>query len=185
MADIINRHVEVAGFEIREDDDGHHLVGIVAPFGALYDAGAYLERFAPTAFDKTIRERGNRVALLEQHATDRMPIGRAMSWEKTNDGLIADFLLARTQRADEARTLAMDGFVTGFSVGFIPVRTRNLEMNGKTLRERVEVRLDHVGFVRNPAYQEAQLLSVRSFDPDDAEQVPRLAKYRHLMKGDN
>ena len=185
MADIINRHVEVAGFEIREDDDGHHLVGIVAPFGALYDAGAYLERFAPTAFDKTIRERGTRVALLEQHATDRMPIGRAMTWEKTNDGLIADFLLARTQRAEEARTLAMDGFVTGFSVGFIPVRTRNLEMNGKALRERVEVRLDHVGFVRNPAYQEAQLLSVRSFDPDDAEQVPRLAKYRHLMRGDS
>jgi len=114
-----------------------------------------------------------------------MPIGRAMTWEKTNDGLIADFLLARTQRAEEARTLAMDGFVTGFSVGFIPVRTRNLEMNGKALRERVEVRLDHVGFVRNPAYQEAQLLSVRSFDPDDAEQVPRLAKYRHLMRGND
>jgi len=95
MADIINRHVEVAGFEIREDDDGHHLVGIVAPFGALYDAGAYLERFAPTAFDKTIRERGTRVALLEQHATDRMPIGRAMTWEKTNDGLI--YCLPREQ----------------------------------------------------------------------------------------
>ena len=42
MAEIVNRTVEVAGFEIREDDDGHHLVGIVAPFGALYDAGLSL-----------------------------------------------------------------------------------------------------------------------------------------------
>jgi hypothetical protein len=182
MAEIVNRTVEVAGFEIREDDDGHHLVGIVAPFGALYDAGAYLERFSPTAFDKTIAERGSRVPLLEQHATDRMPIGRAARWEKTNDGLIADFLLARTQRADEARSLAMDGFVTGFSVGFIPIRTQTSEINGKPLRTRTEVALDHVGFVRNPAYAEAQLLSVRSYDPDDADQVPRLAKYRHLLR---
>jgi HK97 family phage prohead protease len=182
MSEILNRHVDVAGFEIREDDDGHHLVGIVAPFGATYDAGSYLERFAPNAFDKTIQERGSRVPLLEQHATDRMPIGRAARWEKTNDGLIADFLLARTARADEARTLAMDGFVTGFSVGFVPIRTKTSEMNGRPLRTRTEVALDHVGFVRNPAYADAQLLSVRAYDPDDEDQVPRLAKYRHLMR---
>lgn len=181
MADLVTRTVNAAGFEIREDDDGHHLVGVVAPFGALYDAGSYLERFAPSAFDKTIRERGQNVALLEQHATDRMPIGRAVAWDKTPAGLMADFLLARTARADEARTLAEDGFVTGFSVGFIPVRTRNLELDGRPLRERVEVRLDHVGFVRNPAYDDARLVSVREFDPDDREVAPRLAKYRHLM----
>ena len=182
MSELITRTVEVAGFEIRNDDDGHHLVGIVAPFGAIYDAGSYLERFSPSAFDKTINERGTKIPLLEQHATDRMPIGRAVSWEKTNDGLVADFLLANTHRGDEARTLAMDGFVSGFSVGFIPIRTQSTELDGKPLRTRTEAKLDHVGFVRNPAYSEAQLVSVRSFDPDDEEQVPRLAKYRHLMK---
>lgn len=181
MADLVTRMVETAGFEMREDSDGHHLVGIVAPFGAIYDAGQYLERFAPTAFDKTIQERGQNVALLEQHATDRMPIGRAVAWEKTPPGLVADFLLARTARADEARILAEDGFVSGFSVGFIPVRTRTLDLNGRPLRERVEVRLDHVGFVRTPAYDEARLISVREFDPDDHEVAPRLAKYRHLL----
>lgn len=182
MVELETRTIEVAEFELREDKDGHHLVGIVAPFGAIYDAGSYLERFAASAFDKTIAERGTRIPLLEQHATDRMPIGRAVSWEKTNDGLVADFLLANTHRGEEARTLAMDGFVTGFSVGFIPVRTHTSEMNGRPLRTRTEAKLDHVGFVRNPAYQDAQLLSVRAFDPDDSEQVPRLAKYRHLMK---
>lgn len=182
MSELITRTVEVAGFEIRNDDDGHHLVGIVAPFGAIYDAGSYLERFSPSAFDKTISERGTKIPLLEQHATDRMPIGRAVSFEKSADGLVADFLLANTHRGDEARTLAMDGFVSGFSVGFIPIRTQSTELDGKPLRTRTEVKLDHVGFVRNPAYSEAQLVSVRSFDPDDEEQVPRLAKYRHLMK---
>jgi HK97 family phage prohead protease len=185
MGELHTREVQGLQFEIRNDDDGHHLVGLVAPFGAVYDAGSYLERFAPTAFDKTIQERGRNIALLEQHATDRMPIGRAVDWQKTNDGIIADFLLARTARAEEARALAEDGFVTGFSVGFIPVRTRSMEMDGRPLRERTEVKLDHVGFVRTPAYQEAQLISVRAFDPDDAEQVPRLAKYRHLMRRDD
>lgn len=183
MTELHTRHVDGVGFEIRNDDDGHHLVGLVAPFGAVYDAGQYLERFAPTAFDKTIRERGRTIALLEQHATDRMPIGRAVEWEKRPEGLVADFLLARTARADEARALAEDGFVSGFSVGFIPVRTRSLDLDGRPLRERVEVRLDHVGFVRTPAYDDARLISVREFDPDDVDQVPRLAKYRHLMRG--
>jgi hypothetical protein len=182
MTDLVTRLVDVGGFEMRNDDDGHHLVGLVAPFGAVYDAGAYLERFATTAFDKTVQERGQRIALLEQHATDRMPIGRAVAWEKRPEGLVADFLLARTARADEARALAEDGFVSGFSVGFVPVRTRNLELDGRPLRERTEVRLDHVGFVRTPAYDDARLISVREFDPDDTEQVPRLAKYRHLMR---
>lgn len=181
MAELITRTVEFAGFEIREDDEGHHLVGVVAPFGAIYDAGSYLERFAPTAFDKTLAERGTRITLLEQHARDRMPIGRAVSWQKTNDGLIADFLLANTHRGEEARVLARDGFMSGFSVAFIPVRTASSELNGRPLRTRTEAKIDHVGFVRNPAYADAQLISVRSFDPDDAQQVPRLAKYRHLM----
>jgi len=183
MSELCTRQVDGSGFEIRNDQDGHHLVGLVAPFGAVYDAGAYLERFAQTAFDKTIQERGQKIALLEQHATDRMPIGRAVEWEKRPDGIVADFLLARTARADEARALAEDGFVSGFSVGFVPVRTRSLELDGRPLRERVEVRLDHVGFVRTPAYDDARLISVREFDPDDADQVPRLAKYRHLIRG--
>ena len=76
----------------------------------------------------------------------------------------------------------MDGFVTGFSVGFVPIRTKTSEIDGRPLRTRTEVALDHVGFVRNPAYADAQLLSVRAYDPDDEDQVPRLAKYRHLMR---
>lgn len=175
------RTVEFAHFEIREDGDGHHLVGIVAPFGAMYDAGRYLERFASGAFDKSIQERGTKIPLLEQHATDRLPIGMSTSWQKTRDGLVGDFLLARTARGEEARQLALDGMVTGFSVGFIPVRNQTDEINGRQLITRQEVKLDHVGFVRNPAYQEAQLLSVRSYDPDDPEVAPRLAKWRGLI----
>lgn len=176
---IETRYVECEGFEVRQDDDGHYLYGMVAPFDALYDSGAYLERFAPSAFDKTIKERGGQIHLLEQHSTDRLPIGRSVKFKKKKEGLYAEFALARTLRGEEAYQLAADGFVNGLSVGFVPIRTRNDEYNGRALRTRLEVKLDHVGLVRNPAYDEARLVSVREYNPDDGDQVPRLAEWRH------
>ena len=40
MSELITRTVEFAGFEVRDDYDVDYLVGIVAPFGAIYDAGS-------------------------------------------------------------------------------------------------------------------------------------------------
>jgi len=181
MSDVETRTVELAGLELREDDDGHHLVGIVAPWQATYDAGDYVETFGRNVFDKTIQERGDRIPLLEQHDRGRNPIGMAASWEKTADGLVADFRLARTARGDEARQLALDGMVTGLSVGFVPIRNRTEKVAGRNHVTRLEARLDHVGFVTQPAYKEAQVVSVRAFDPDDVELAPRLARWRHLL----
>jgi len=181
MSELITRTLEVAALELREGDDGHHLVGVVAPFHATYDAGTFVEDFAPGVFDKSIAERGTRIPLLEQHDHGRNPIGMAVSWEKTNDGLVGDFRLARTTRGDEARQLALDGMVTGMSVGFHPIRNKTQNREGRQYVTRLEARLDHVGFVTAPAYSEAQVVSVRAFDPDDPEVAPRLARWRHLL----
>ena len=105
----------------------------------------------------------------------------SVSWEKTATGLIADFKLAGTARGEEARTLAEEGMVTGLSVGFIPVRNKTTQVNGRQHVQRLEAKLDHVGLVSQPAYAEAQVLSTRAYDPDDEELVPRLARWRHLL----
>ncbi len=181
MGEVETRTVELAGLEVRDDDDGHHLVGIVAPWHATYDAGSYVESFSRNVFDKTIKERGDRIPLLEQHDRARNPIGMAATWEKTADGLVADFRLARTTRGEEARQLALDGMVTGLSVGFIPIRNKTEKVDGRQHVTRLEARLDHVGFVTQPAYAEAQVVSVRAFDPDDPDLAPRLASWRHLL----
>jgi HK97 family phage prohead protease len=182
MSEIVSRTLEIAGLEVREDKDGHHLVGVVAPFSSTYDAGNYIEQFSSSVFDKSIAERGAKIPLLESHDRGRNPIGMSATWEKNNDGLVGDFRLARTARGEEARQLALDGMVTGFSVGFRPIRSNTQTRDGRKYITRIEGYLDHVGFLNNPAYEEAQLVSVRGYDPDDPEVAPRLARWRHYMK---
>ena len=175
------RTVELEYLELRDDDDGHHLVGIVAPWHSTFDAGEYLETFARTVFDKSIQERGTRIPLLEQHDRNKHPVGMSLSWENTNDGLVADFRLANTPRADESRQLVLDNMVTGLSVAFQPIRNRTETRDGRRHVQRLEARLDHVGLVTSSAYSEAKVLAVRAYDPDDPHVAPRLAKWRHLL----
>lgn len=179
---IETRTIEFAGLETRAGENGdRHIVGLVAPFSSEYDTGKYVETFSSSTFDKSIQERGDRIPLLEQHDSSRHPIGMAVSWDKSAEGLIADFKLAPTPRGEEAHTLASEGIVTGLSVGFIPIRNRTSTVGRRTHINRIEARLDHVGLVTTAAYQEAKVLSVRAWDPDDENLVPRLAKWRHLL----
>ena len=177
------RTVELDYLELRDDDDGHHLLGIVAPWHSSFDAGEFVETFARTCFDKSITERGTKIPLLEQHDRNRHPVGMSMSWENTADGLLADFKLANTSRADESRQLAADGMVTGLSVAFQPIRNRTETRDGRRHVLRLEARLDHVGLVTAAAYGGAKVLAVRAYAPDDPEVAPRLAKWRHLLIG--
>jgi len=181
MSELETRTIEFSDLETRTENNEHFITGMVAPFQSRFDAGRYIETLSSSVFDKSIKERGNRIPLLEQHDTQRHPIGMAVKWDKTASGLIADFKLAGTARGEEARTLASEGMVTGLSVGFIPVRNKTSQVDGRQHITRLEAKLDHVGLVTQPAYSEAQVLSVRAWDPDDKELVPRLAKWRHLL----
>ena len=109
----------------------------------------------------------------------------AGSWSNDNNGLIADFRMAPTERSAEALALAKDGYVTGFSVGFHPVRSSESKQDGRRQITRLEAKLDHVALLTSPnepAYGDAQLVMARAFNADDKEQAPMLAKWRHLMK---
>jgi len=175
------RTIEFAALETRDEADGHYLTGLVAPIHGNYDNICYIETFTSNTFDKSIKERGTRIPLLEQHNTQNHPIGMSVRWEKSSEGLIGEFKLASTPRGEEARTLAADGMVTGLSVGFIPVRNKTTTVNGRQNIQRLEAKLDHVGLVTSAAYTEAKVLAVRAYDPDDEEIVPLLAKWRHLL----
>ena len=177
------RTIEFAEIETRDETDGHYLTGLVAPIHGQYDNSSYIETFTSNTFDKSIKERGNRIPLLEQHDTAAFPVGMSVRWEKSSEGLIGEFKLANTPRGEEARTLAADGMVTGLSVGFIPVRNKSTTVNGRQNIQRLEAKLDHVGLITTgqQAYTDAKVLAVRAYDPDDEEIVPLLAKWRHLL----
>jgi len=180
---IETRTIEFAGLETRDETDGHYLTGLVAPIHGQYDNTNYIETFTSNTFDKSIKERGNNIPLLEQHDTTAFPIGMSVRWEKSSEGLIGEFKLASTPRGEEARTLAADGMVTGLSVGFIPVRNKTTTVNGRQNIQRLEAKLDHVGLITTgrQAYGDAKGLAVRAYFPDDEEIVPRLAHWRHLL----
>jgi phage head maturation protease len=92
--------------------------------------------------------------------------------------------MALTERSVEALALAKDGYVTGFSVGFHPVRSSESKQDGRRQITRLEAKLDHVALLTSPnepAYGDAQLVMAREFNADDKEQAPKLAKWRHLM----
>ena len=181
------RALEITDIEIREDNGQHHIVALVAPFNATFDTGKFVERLGKSVFDKSIQERGRNIPLMHGHDRENMPIGRSASWEKDAIGLVADFEVAPTDRAREALNLAKDGYVTGFSVGFVPVRNEETKHDGRRHITRVEAKLDHVALLTAPtapAYGEAQLIAARAFDPDDKTQAPRLARWRHLLDAD-
>ena len=178
------RDLAFTDLELREEQDGHHLKGIIAPFSSTYDTGSYIEQFSSSAFDKSVAERGDRIPLLEQHDRSRHPVGMSIKegWVKDASGLVADFLLAPTARGQETRELAASGMVTGLSVGFRPIRNKTETREGRKHVTRIETYLDHVAVTHQPAYGDAQIIDVRNFDPDDETLVPRLSYWRYLMK---
>ena len=178
--DIIERSLIAETLEVRESPEGRRVCGIAAPFGRDFDAGDYVEQFARGAFHKSIAERGDKIPLLEGHRQDAMPLGRAVTFDETSAGLYAEFLISRTGRGDEALQLARDVVMHSFSVGFVPVRDkRRTTADGRPLVVRDEVKLHHVGLISEvPAYDDAKVLAVRDYDPDDELAAPRLAVWR-------
>ena len=137
-----NRILELSDIEIREDNGEHHIIALVAPWHATFDTGQYVERLGRSVFDKSIKERGSKIPLMHGHDRERFPIGMAGSWSNDNNGLIADFRMASTERSAEALALAKDGYVTGFSVGFHPVRSSESKQDGRRQITRLEAKLD-------------------------------------------
>lgn len=183
MRDLETRTVQWQGVETRTDDDGfRHLVGVVVPWAGQYKLpNGAIESFERGAFTKTLQERGTSIPLYQQHESrSTLPVGQAVEWRNEPEGLICDFKMARTRDADDVLTLAQDGMVTGLSVGFIPVRSRTETRGDQQHIVRLEARLDHVGFVAQPAYDDARVLAVRHFDPDDEAQAPLLARWRGI-----
>lgn len=142
---------------------GRTVFGTVVPYGQVAevsDGGGrpYQERFEFGAFDRSIRERGNKVRLFDSHNTRRLPIGRAVELQEQADGLHAAFEIAATRDGDDALELVRSGTVDAFSVGFRGIRER---WEDKVM-VRTEAALMEVSLVGLPAYLGATVAGVRS-----------------------
>jgi HK97 family phage prohead protease len=175
-------YVRALARDLSMTGDGHTLTVLAVPFDqptTVSDGGpSYLEAFQRGAFDRTIRERGDRVRLLAGHDRGRLPIGKAVSLVEASDGLHATFQVGTSTAAEDALALVRDGIADSVSVGFRPVKH---ERRGDVLW-RTEVRLDEVSLVALPAYDGARVLALRNApDPylTHARARMRLARARN------
>lgn len=160
-----------------DEGDGRTLVGVLVPWhtAATVDSsgrfavagGAAFEAFAPGSLDKTLSEAKKGIPLFggkhPKTSAHEKPAGVLVRSENTPDGQIAEWRLFDNYEGREAREMAEAKIWTGFSLGAWPIRTDDSgAVAGRKLFLRQEVKLDHVAFLRNPAYADAELLALRA-----------------------
>lgn len=138
----MNESLEVREFSIRAvDADKREVTGIAVPWGQVADIGGYY---------REVIERGAVVdsepaKLYWRHSE---PIGLITNATDTDDGWQITARISETERGNEAYTLARDGVIDRFSIGFEPVEHRD-EVNddGSITRTRTKIRVKEVSLV--------------------------------------
>ncbi|MFN7583834.1 MAG: HK97 family phage prohead protease, partial [bacterium] len=146
MKDMITR-----SFEIRAtDSEKREVSGIAVPFNETIDiGGGWSERFEKGAVDLNAN-----VKLFRDHEDI---IGVVTEMEESDEGLLIRAKISETVLGNETLNLVKDGAIRSFSVGFIPVIDEKKEKT--IIRKKVD--LKEVSLVAFPAYDKAEVLSVR------------------------
>jgi uncharacterized protein len=154
------------------DIDQRLITGIVAPYNSV----SYMtpdpagERIMRDAFTKSLKERSERIPLCRVHDHSRA-VGMSREWVDGAGGLTATFHVRKSGHGDEVLEEARDGYLSGMSVGFMPVRQ---ERAADGVREVREARLMEVSLVVIPAYDGARVLAVRQAEPVSELMAPFL-----------
>jgi len=100
--------------EIQAADTERRMIsGLVAPYGEIGFTSA-----GPVMFERgsiTYAEASN-IKLLMQHQADK-PVGRAISFSDSTEGVYGSFKLSSSTRGQDALVLAQENLVSGLSVG--------------------------------------------------------------------
>src|SRR5690625_1589725 len=149
------QHRELGSLEVREGADGaREGEGIGVPYNTPIEFMGVGEQFAPGAIEPDAD-----VMLSWRH---RDPIGRVVEHHNGESGWYHRAVISQTPAGDEAYTLARDGVIDRFSVGFEPIESvENREDDGTLSITHTKVRLREVSLVPFPAYDDAELVQVR------------------------
>jgi len=145
--------LETREFEIRAEEDGF-IEGIAVPYGQVYNAGSFRERFERGAF-----EGSDAVKLYFGH---KEIIGHVTASEDREEGFWIRAKIAATTLGNDVLALLRNGSLDKLSVGFVPVTHRNEA--GVIVRTKAQLR--EVSVVERPAYSLANILAVREDQSD-------------------
>jgi len=146
-------------FEIKAVKKGGFIAGYASVFNVI---DSYRERVLPHAFDESLAEtkaQGRKIPILLQH---RDLIGAWEVVEPDDIGLYVETHLPvdKVRQASEAHALAMDGALTGISIGWEDVES---ELDKETgIRDLIKIKLYECSLVTFPANDPSRILEVRS-----------------------
>jgi HK97 family phage prohead protease len=124
-----------------------------------YRGTLVVESIAPGAF-AGIERRANRIKVNRDHDVQR-PVGRATAIHPTRpEGLVAELRISQGALGDETLQLAADG-VLDASVCFAPFPGCEQWSPDKRTRRITKGWLSHIAMTSDPAYDGAQVLTVR------------------------
>ena len=139
---------------IQAADTGRRIIsGVVVPFGKVghTNVGAVIfERGSIAIHD------GTKIKLLAQHEPTN-PIGRAQSFQTTDDAIYGQFKLSASQKGNDYLIMAAEGLIDGLSVGVDVIASKPdhdgvIHVTAAVLKE--------VSLVETPAFDNAKVLSV-------------------------
>lgn len=134
--------------------------GLIVPFG---EAGH--TNMGDVVFSKGSITIPERIKLFVEHDMTR-PIGRLISSEETDLGIIGTFKIGRTNAGDDALAEAQEGLRDGFSIGAsiddYKIENEQVLVSAATLKE--------VSHVTNPAFKAAQITEVAASEPEQPKE---------------
>lgn len=156
----------VAQVEFRAEDNTDSL-GLLVGYAAVFNEdtiinsweGNFVERIAPGAFAKTLKERGHKVKVLFNHGFDPSigdkPLGKPSVMEERSKGLWVEVPLDDTSYNRDLLASLRSGALDGMSFRFSVIKeewddSEDLELPVRTLKE---VKLYEFGPVTFPAYE--------------------------------
>jgi len=128
-------------------------IGGVANAYNIRDLGNDITR--PGAFAESIRKQGS-VPVLWHHDTTE-PIGKTTLLQEAREGLVFKAKLVPTRRGQEALLLSKAKALTGVSIGYRPVKTGTVMIDGEPARELLEIELFEISLVTFPMNQASRL----------------------------
>tara|TARA_R110000782_G_scaffold168405_2_gene260477 strand:+ start:183 stop:806 length:624 start_codon:yes stop_codon:yes gene_type:complete len=127
-------------------------------YASTFDADLGNDIISKGAFNKTLKERGDRVKILWQHAD---PIGKPLSMNTDSKGLFVEGKISKTRLGDEAVELMNDGVIDQMSIGF-SIPSGKSERDSKGMRLINEVKLFEFSLVTFPMNENAFVTSIKS-----------------------
>jgi hypothetical protein len=127
-------------------------------YASTWDADLGNDIISKGAFNKTLKERGDRVKILWQHAE---PIGKPSSMTTDSKGLLVEGKISKTRLGDEAVELMNDGVIDQMSIGFA-IPSGKSERDNKGMRLIHEVKLFEFSLVTFPMNEKAIITSVKT-----------------------